>query len=135
MAKPVSRGTVCECGEDNWFDNRAKKKSGEYKPNAADFKCANKECGKGVWLTPMKKTYKKPTNTTEKVQHHEEGLAREERVKLAILMAEKKIDSQILAENYKAINDIIRDEGIINEALDEVSDKLEDVSWGDETAT
>ena len=33
------------------WDNRPKKESGEYKTNASDFKCGNKECGSSLWLT------------------------------------------------------------------------------------
>lgn len=33
------------------WDNRAKKASGQYKANRADFSCKDKDgCGKGVWL-------------------------------------------------------------------------------------
>lgn len=36
------------CGKGMW-DNRKKKASGEYKPNAPDFTCKDKACGKKVW--------------------------------------------------------------------------------------
>lgn len=35
------------CGGTDFYDNRAKKQSGQYKPSAPDFKC--KGCGTGVW--------------------------------------------------------------------------------------
>lgn len=38
-----------KCGGTAFFDNRAKKAAGEYKPNAPDFKCSNKPCSAGVW--------------------------------------------------------------------------------------
>ncbi len=38
------------CGGTNFYDNRPKKASGQYKSTAPDFKCVNKDCGKGVWL-------------------------------------------------------------------------------------
>jgi hypothetical protein len=45
-------GTCGKCGGTEWWDNREKKASGQYKPNAADAKCKNKECGSGKWLKP-----------------------------------------------------------------------------------
>lgn len=40
----------CEgCGGTSFYDNRAKKASGEFKSNSPDFKCRG--CQKGVWLT------------------------------------------------------------------------------------
>ena len=39
-----------DCGGEMW-DNRPKKASGDYKPNAPDFSCKDKDgCGKKVWL-------------------------------------------------------------------------------------
>lgn len=38
------------CGGTKFYDNRERKASGQYKPNYPDFKCAEKGCGKGVWL-------------------------------------------------------------------------------------
>ena len=43
-------GTCSQCGSVEWWDNRDKKASGQYKPNAADGKCKNKSCSKAVWL-------------------------------------------------------------------------------------
>lgn len=44
--------SCANCGGADFYDNRAKKASGDYKPNAPDYKCSAKGCGKGVWLTP-----------------------------------------------------------------------------------
>lgn len=38
-----------KCGGTKFWDNRPKKQTGEYAKNAPDFKCANKDCGAGVW--------------------------------------------------------------------------------------
>lgn len=46
-AAPAASGRTCECGGSEFYDNRAKKASGDYKPNAPDEKC--KGCGKGYW--------------------------------------------------------------------------------------
>lgn len=43
-------GACKQCGGNEFYDNRAKKASGEYKQNAADGKCKNKSCAKAVWL-------------------------------------------------------------------------------------
>jgi hypothetical protein len=40
------------CGGEMW-DNRAKKRAGEFKPSAPDFKCKDKNCDGVVW--PEKK--------------------------------------------------------------------------------
>ena len=41
-------GMTCkQCQGTEFYDNRAKKASGEFKANSPDFKC--KGCGKGVW--------------------------------------------------------------------------------------
>jgi len=37
-----------ECGGDMW-DNRKKKESGQFKSNAPNFSCKDKECGGRVW--------------------------------------------------------------------------------------
>lgn len=41
-----------DCGGEMW-DNRPKKKSGEFSAKSPDFKCRNKDCGKVIW--PKKK--------------------------------------------------------------------------------
>jgi hypothetical protein len=38
---------------DDWYDNRAKKKSGKFSANAPDFK--NKDTDEAVWLTPPRR--------------------------------------------------------------------------------
>lgn len=45
---------VCsKCGtSEGFWDNRPKKASGDFNPRSPDFKCKNKSCGNGVWLTP-----------------------------------------------------------------------------------
>jgi len=42
-------GTCPGCGGTEFFDNTAKKASGEFKSNAPDAKCKNRACGKGIW--------------------------------------------------------------------------------------
>ena len=132
MSKPVERGEVCECGQDKWFDNRAKKKSGEYKSNASDFKCANKECGKSVWLTPMKKTYNKPKPSLQSVSEHENSWAKERLIEMAIEMASQKVDYETVKVNYDKLKKI--DAGIVNAALEDTAEPR-DVDWGDEATT
>lgn len=51
-APPSGARTCAGCGGTNFYDNSEKKASGEYKANAPDFKCSDKNCGKGVWLKP-----------------------------------------------------------------------------------
>ena len=48
--KKASISVVCPKCQGSVFDNRSKKLSGEFKPNAPDFACANKEgCGWKQW--------------------------------------------------------------------------------------
>lgn len=55
---------ACEdCGQTDFWDNRAKKASGEYKANSPDFKCKN--CSKGVWLKGKKKKGKPAASEPE----------------------------------------------------------------------
>lgn len=44
---------ICaKCGStEGFWDNRPKKASGQFNPKSPDFKCKNKSCGNGVWLT------------------------------------------------------------------------------------
>lgn len=49
VGSPEPEGPACpECGSEMW-DNRAKKASGAYKPNAPDFKCKAKGCDGAIW--------------------------------------------------------------------------------------
>lgn len=46
----VQLSSPCKkCGGNSFWNNRDKKASGQYSPKAPDYKCADKECGNGVW--------------------------------------------------------------------------------------
>lgn len=54
-AKPIVRDEACpKCGhaDRKFWDNRADKASGAVKANYPDYKCAERSCRAGVWLTP-----------------------------------------------------------------------------------
>lgn len=46
---PGAPASCANCGGSEFYDNRPKKASGEFKPNAPDFKCKDRGCNKGVW--------------------------------------------------------------------------------------
>ena len=46
MAKPT---TCPRCSQVTFWDNTAKKATGEYKANSPNFKCSNKACGHVIW--------------------------------------------------------------------------------------
>ena len=44
--------SCAKCGStEGFWDNRENKASGKFNPKSPDFKCRNKACGNGVWLT------------------------------------------------------------------------------------
>lgn len=46
---PESDSQKCPICEGEMWDNRPKKKSGEFKKSAPDFKCKDKDCDGAVW--------------------------------------------------------------------------------------
>ena len=42
--------SCASCGGTEFYDNRDRKASGEYKATYPDFKCRKQGCGKGIWL-------------------------------------------------------------------------------------
>lgn len=50
-ASPGVPESCPQCGGVGLYDNRADKASGKSKPTYPDFKCKDKACAKGIWLT------------------------------------------------------------------------------------
>lgn len=84
-----------KCKGDMW-DNRPKKRSGEFKPNAPDFACKDKSCGGKIW--PSEERNDGPANPFNEPEWAKEQEKVERQATKAIKQGDSDADILLLLE-------------------------------------